>query len=462
MTTEKPSVASMDLERSEICTCTACENPDVADDLVACDKCDKWWHFTCAGVNESISSRDWICPRCRTPSIPASERSTTSSRRADLQRKRLAEQQELEKKELELERRQLEMQKKHSQEMYELEESLAGDDGDNRSVRSRVNEIEAREKQVEAWVEQNVATGLASTVHPPGFTPLHHQLPKSSDINIATKNDDEGHNSSHQVPAITVPIGDTNKSSADIPILQSLRSQLAECEQQPVSAERLLNLEAQLRKCRMLISQQEEGAYGGDSIRNSQDRQRSREGALPKIVTNVSDTVGLPKCQVSSVAHSQTRLTGKPNPDLRQSRIEVLQQDSSTGKSRSGPRIRFAPKHIPLGPPLVESTINEQTRLSWTPLLVEPPYLDLETVVRTYTRTQQCQDHLEMFVEMQDTSTVHSDFVYLIRNVIRNGTVLHLPLLTLLKDNTAAATDFSGVQSSSPCRIICNVLLQSN
>ncbi|XP_062704082.1 uncharacterized protein LOC134286483 [Aedes albopictus] len=363
MTTEKPSVASMDLERSEICTCTACENPDVADDLVACDKCDKWWHFTCAGVNESISSRDWICPRCRTPSIPASERSTTSSRRADLQRKRLAEQQELEKKELELERRQLEMQKKHSQEMYELEESLAGDDGDNRSVRSRVNEIEAREKQVEAWVEQNVATGLASTVHPPGFAPLHHQLPKSSDINIVTKNDDEGHNPSHQVPAITVPVGDTNKSSADIPILQSLRSQLAECEQQPVSAERLLNLEAQLRKCRMLISQQEEGAYGGDSIRNSQDRQRSREGALPKIVTNVSDTVGLPKCQVSSVAHSQTRLTGKPNPDLRQSRIEVLQQDSSTGKSRSGPRIRFAPKHIPLGPPLVESTINEQTRL---------------------------------------------------------------------------------------------------
>ncbi|XP_058827799.1 uncharacterized protein LOC131687722 [Topomyia yanbarensis] len=44
-------------------SCIACERPDSADNLVQCDKCHKWWHYSCAGVTDSIVNRDWICPR---------------------------------------------------------------------------------------------------------------------------------------------------------------------------------------------------------------------------------------------------------------------------------------------------------------------------------------------------------------------------------------------------------------
>lgn len=45
--------------------CAACDRPDSVDDFVQCDSCDKWWHFSCAGVSESISDRAWVCVTCR-------------------------------------------------------------------------------------------------------------------------------------------------------------------------------------------------------------------------------------------------------------------------------------------------------------------------------------------------------------------------------------------------------------
>ena len=32
--------------------------------MVACDKCDKWYHFKCVGVDESIAKQDWLCFKC--------------------------------------------------------------------------------------------------------------------------------------------------------------------------------------------------------------------------------------------------------------------------------------------------------------------------------------------------------------------------------------------------------------
>lgn len=120
-------------------SCVACKRPDSADNIVACDTCSLWWHYTCAGVTDSVRDQEWTCRRCLpAPTVPQSVRSTTSSRRAILQMKRLAEQQELERKQLELERKQLELQKKHSQEKFDLEETLAEEE-DNRSVCNNIS-----------------------------------------------------------------------------------------------------------------------------------------------------------------------------------------------------------------------------------------------------------------------------------------------------------------------------------
>ncbi|XP_065084478.1 uncharacterized protein LOC135706754 [Ochlerotatus camptorhynchus] len=180
---DRSDASSVDDETTEVYICVACEKSDGPDDFVACDKCDKWWHFSCAGVDGTVANKDWICPRCLPSPVTASIRSTTSSRRADLQRKRLVEQQELEKKQLELERKQLALQKKHSQEKYDLEESLA-EYADNRSVKSRVIEIEAREreKQVQDWVDKHTSAKQKSTVKSSDTTKLHPTLPNGSGI----------------------------------------------------------------------------------------------------------------------------------------------------------------------------------------------------------------------------------------------------------------------------------------
>ncbi|XP_065088575.1 uncharacterized protein LOC135710053 [Ochlerotatus camptorhynchus] len=46
-------------------SCVACERPDSADDFVQCDECDAWFHFSCAGVTDSVADRAWVCYTCQ-------------------------------------------------------------------------------------------------------------------------------------------------------------------------------------------------------------------------------------------------------------------------------------------------------------------------------------------------------------------------------------------------------------
>ncbi|XP_062541539.1 uncharacterized protein LOC134209558 [Armigeres subalbatus] len=142
--------------------CAGCDRPDSADNIVQCDKCSGWWHFSCASVNASIADRSiWICEKCLTPPQPprsVSNLTTSSNRRAVLaiNLQRLAEEQELRKKELEIT-----MEKEFVKAKYDLLEQCALDEeNDARSVRSRIQEIEARDrdKDVNVWVGQVAAS----------------------------------------------------------------------------------------------------------------------------------------------------------------------------------------------------------------------------------------------------------------------------------------------------------------
>ncbi|XP_055543524.1 uncharacterized protein LOC129729067 [Wyeomyia smithii] len=130
---------------SEESNCVAGKRPDTADDFVQCDACDAWWHYSCAGVTDSIAERAWTCANCS--AVPSVTSRSTVSGRASLLRdtmNRLKEKQELEKQRMELE-----LQRKFLHEQQELWNATLADD--NRSQRSRVSWRDAL-KRVNEWL----------------------------------------------------------------------------------------------------------------------------------------------------------------------------------------------------------------------------------------------------------------------------------------------------------------------
>ncbi|XP_055848298.1 uncharacterized protein LOC129913548 [Episyrphus balteatus] len=45
--------------------CRSCREPDSAEDMVQCDQCNEWNHFSCAGVNVSIEEKSYLCQICQ-------------------------------------------------------------------------------------------------------------------------------------------------------------------------------------------------------------------------------------------------------------------------------------------------------------------------------------------------------------------------------------------------------------
>ncbi|GBP17522.1 hypothetical protein EVAR_74116_1 [Eumeta japonica] len=50
-------------------SCGKCKNLDNSQ-MVMCDRCDKWYHFTCVGVDSSVADYNWNCDICEP--IPSS------------------------------------------------------------------------------------------------------------------------------------------------------------------------------------------------------------------------------------------------------------------------------------------------------------------------------------------------------------------------------------------------------
>ncbi|XP_055623316.1 uncharacterized protein LOC129766743 [Toxorhynchites rutilus septentrionalis] len=51
------------VNQSQQISCGCCGNPDDSR-MVACDVCERWYHFVCVGVDASIQDRDWSCEKC--------------------------------------------------------------------------------------------------------------------------------------------------------------------------------------------------------------------------------------------------------------------------------------------------------------------------------------------------------------------------------------------------------------
>lgn len=51
----------MDSEKRD---CLMCNAPNKICDMVQCDKCKLWAHYSCAGVTEVVKEQDWNCNKC--------------------------------------------------------------------------------------------------------------------------------------------------------------------------------------------------------------------------------------------------------------------------------------------------------------------------------------------------------------------------------------------------------------
>ncbi|XP_062698830.1 uncharacterized protein LOC134284218 [Aedes albopictus] len=44
--------------------CRVCRRSNNLDNMVFCPRCEEWYHYQCAGVNESVADRSWVCGNC--------------------------------------------------------------------------------------------------------------------------------------------------------------------------------------------------------------------------------------------------------------------------------------------------------------------------------------------------------------------------------------------------------------
>lgn len=54
-------------------SCGTCRMVDTSQ-MVQCDECDMWHHYSCVNVDDSIRDRDWSCNRCVRTSLEEQRR----------------------------------------------------------------------------------------------------------------------------------------------------------------------------------------------------------------------------------------------------------------------------------------------------------------------------------------------------------------------------------------------------
>jgi hypothetical protein len=47
--------------------CSSCQEPYTDDEMVQCDKCEKWFHYACVDVDDDVENRTWSCSACLSP-----------------------------------------------------------------------------------------------------------------------------------------------------------------------------------------------------------------------------------------------------------------------------------------------------------------------------------------------------------------------------------------------------------
>ncbi|XP_062706457.1 uncharacterized protein LOC134287734 [Aedes albopictus] len=228
--------------------CIGCQRPDEVEDMVQCDHCDVWSHYTCAGVDENIANHSWVCGHCTgrqsddaiTVHSASSHRSTSSVFSVCLS-------QMVERQQLERTRMEIELQRRHLDEQQQLIDKVL-DGADAKGNRDDGFPCE----------ETNALTSPSSnkrlkTPPPPG-APL---VPKPRRSLPPTETPRTTAPVVVSIPLSVLEPGtvESLKRKKDPQVaMKELKKRVEQCEQRAnPTPEQLADLQAQLEMCRKLL-----------------------------------------------------------------------------------------------------------------------------------------------------------------------------------------------------------------
>ncbi|XP_062713078.1 uncharacterized protein LOC134290086 [Aedes albopictus] len=153
--------------------CKACNRPDHADDMVACDICGTWFHYTCAGVQASICNKPWHCGYCSSRDDGTNSSAISVSSGSSNARLRLRQLEESKALEDRLLLQQAERERAFLAEKHQLEAEIQSDKqlrGSTSSFRSRhsARSRHSYRSEVRAWINESVDTPAKTVDHQPG------------------------------------------------------------------------------------------------------------------------------------------------------------------------------------------------------------------------------------------------------------------------------------------------------
>ncbi|XP_058456811.1 uncharacterized protein LOC131434173 [Malaya genurostris] len=210
--------------------CAACDRPDTVDEMVQCDRCNEWWHYSCVGVTSSVSERAWSCSKCNLAANASSVNSVSghASLLADTMQ-RLVERQELEKQRVELE-----LQKKFLEEQQKLFNATVMEE--IRSQKSRASRRSAQNR-VNEWLDSSGESALGVIVDPLAASQIETEPPAGP-----TDSSDEKQ------------LGVSPEIEPGAAKSQQSQRQLDACDQQKLAQEQIIDLREQLEQCKKLLT----------------------------------------------------------------------------------------------------------------------------------------------------------------------------------------------------------------
>ncbi|XP_055584688.1 uncharacterized protein LOC129737550 [Uranotaenia lowii] len=245
-------------EEEEESNCATCTRPDSEEDMVQCDACDDWHHYSCAGVDQTVTSAPWICNKCM--EAKDDDAASVHSQASSILSVSLS--QMMDRQQLEREKADLEVQRRHLKEQQKLLFNAAGGIG-----LQNVPSLEVPSQSNAA------ASGIASRGLLGRFASAISPYASSTE----------------QVPHLSAPSADRNPTpptarslSHHHIALRELKASVERCEtSDKLSPEQLLELRKQLEHCRQLFT-----VSNSDKSKEQSDL-RKQSGAIPKTTRNL-------------------------------------------------------------------------------------------------------------------------------------------------------------------------------
>ncbi|XP_055626949.1 uncharacterized protein LOC129768996 isoform X2 [Toxorhynchites rutilus septentrionalis] len=354
--------------------CAGCTIPEDAENMVQCDACDTWWHFSCAGVADSIADRAWICIRCK-PHSRASSRASVASRSSSHltdSMARLRERQELEKQ-----RAEIGLEKKFLKEQKELLEVSIAAEEERRSRVSRVSRADSIGR-VNDWIENsaNPQSSAAGGNQMPAASEIQQHNLQSTDLNsdatvggiveefpLAAPSDVNIPHHSSPLRDRTIPTFDTTEDLSHLLVptiednvdrretmnlVRDLRARLEQClAQSEPTVPHMTHLQRQLELCRMAMEAMHSTVHRLSIMPPT--------GGLTTEGTTGED--GLPRQSAKSLGvPSPSVLPSNPNPNVSPGKCHASENQTDQAKESNISQSILCPT--------MQTPRNEQQRLA--------------------------------------------------------------------------------------------------